>query len=509
MPTRRLAVLAVLLGLALTLPLAAPVAAEAADQSATDDRRVLQRYAADTWRSFELLLDPGTGLPSDNVSAAGERSRYTSPTNVGAYLWSTLAARDAGIIGGAEARRRIAATLASVAKLERHQPSGMFYNWYDPATGTKLTTWPVNGDPVYPFLSSVDNGWMAAALLMVSNAVPELRAQARALLAPMDFGYYYDPAAGLLRGGFWVDPPGGQCTTPGNYRDETPLVLYTCHHYGSLNTEPRIASYLGIAFGQVPATHYFKMARTFPPTCDWGWQEQLPSGVTRTYLGVEVFEGHYRYRGMDIVPSWGGSMFEALMVPLLVPEARWGPRSWGVNHPLYVRAQIEHGLEEARYGYWGFSPSNNPSGGYREYGVDAIGMNADGYASNNDNTWVDDGFGDCRPAQPPPPPEAYTNGVVTPHASFLALPYASRAALDNLARLRRDFDAYGEGGFYDAVNVDNGQVSRYWLALDQGMIMAALGNELTGDRLQRHLTRGAVERAVRPLLAMEEFTAGG
>jgi hypothetical protein len=171
---------------------------------------------------------------------------------------------------------------------------------------------------------------MAAALLMVGNAVPELRGQARDPLAPMDFGSYYDPAAGLLRGGFWVDPPGGQCTIPGNYRDPaSPPVLYTCHHYGSLNTEPRIASYLGIAFGQVPASHYFRMARTFPPTCDWGWQEQQPAGVTRTYLGVEVFEGHYRYRGMQLVPSWGGSMFEALMVPLLVPEARWGPRSWG------------------------------------------------------------------------------------------------------------------------------------------------------------------------------------
>jgi hypothetical protein len=162
---------------------------------------------------------------------------------------------------------------------------------------------------------------------------------------------------------------------------------------------------------------------------------------------------------MEIVPSWGGSMFEALMVPLLVPEARWGPRSWGVNHPLYVRVQVEHGLKEAGYGYWGFSPSNNPSGGYCEYGVDAIGLNPDGYASNNDNTLVDYGFGDCRPAQPLPPPEAYTNGVVTPHASFLALPYARRAALDNLDRLRRDFDLYGEGGFFDAVNVDSGQVS--------------------------------------------------
>jgi hypothetical protein len=502
MPTRRLAAVACL---AAALALAAPTAAAAAPAGGAD-RRVLEGYAADTWRSFQLLLDPATALPSDNVSAAGERSRYTSPTNIGAYLWSTLGARDLGLIGPAAARARIAATLDSLARLERHGPSGMFYNWYDPTTLTKLTIWPVDGGPVYPFLSSVDNGWLASALLMVSNAVPQLRSRARSLLAPMDFGYYYDPAAGLLRGGFWIDPPGGQCTTPGNYRGG-PEVLYTCHHYGALNTEPRIASYLGIAFGQVPATHYFTMSRTFPPTCDWGWQEQLPTGATRSYLGVEVFEGHYRYRGMDIVPSWGGSMFEALMVPLLVPEARWGPRSWGVNHPLYVRAQIEHGLREAGYGYWGFSPSNNPSGGYREYGVDAIGLNAEGYASNNDNTLVDHGFADCRPAQPDPSPAAYTNGVVTPHASFLALPFARRAALDNLAELRHDFAVYGEGGFFDAVNVDSGQVSRYWLALDQGMVMAALANELTGDRLQGYLAR-SVERAVRPLLAMEEFSAG-
>jgi hypothetical protein len=129
------------------------------------------------------------------------------------------AARDSGIIGPAEARRRIAATLAAVAGLERHRPSGMFYNWYDPATGAKLTTWPVDGNPVDPFLSSVDNGWMAAALQMVANAVPQLRSEARALLEPMDFGHYLDPAANLLRGGFWVDPPApGTCTAPGNYR---------------------------------------------------------------------------------------------------------------------------------------------------------------------------------------------------------------------------------------------------------------------------------------------------
>ena len=56
----------------------------------------LDRYAADTWRSFEMMVPPRTGLPSDNVSAAGVRSRFTSPTNIGAYLWSTIAARDLG-----------------------------------------------------------------------------------------------------------------------------------------------------------------------------------------------------------------------------------------------------------------------------------------------------------------------------------------------------------------------------------------------------------------------------
>jgi hypothetical protein len=199
-------------------------------------------------------------------------------------------------------------------------------------------------------------------------------------------------------------------------------------------------------------------------------------------------------------------MFEALMVPLFVPEEEWGPRSWGINHPLYVQAQIEHGLEEADYGYWGFSPSNNPAGGYREYGVDPIGLEPNGYASDQERTYVDYGFAGCRPGAPLP--TDYGHGVVTPHASFLALPYAPEEALRNLANLREDFDAYGWGGFYDAIDVVSGQVSRYYLALDQGMIMAAIGNELRNDRVRHYFSHGEIAQAIRPLLAMEEFTAG-
>src|SRR5688500_19472756 len=70
------------------------------------------------------------------------------------------------------------------------------------------------------------------------------------------------------------------------------------------------------------------------------------------------------------------------MPPLVVPEEDWGPQSWAVTHPLYVESQMEFGLDEAGYGYWGFSPSSDPAGGYREYGVDYIGREPNGYAAD-------------------------------------------------------------------------------------------------------------------------------
>ncbi|MEU2614244.1 glucoamylase family protein [Micromonospora sp. NPDC007271] len=496
-------------GLVVAAAPAATAAPSPAPSSTAARNGVLQQYVADTWRSFAAMVDPATGLVADNIGGdldPGDRSAYTSPTNIGAYLWSTVVARDTRLIQAGEARARIAQTLAALAKLEIHEPSGMYYNWYDPSTGAKLTTWPADGSTVHPFLSSVDNGWLATALTIVKDQVPELAAPADALLRRMDFGYYYNPAERQIRGGFWVESPPG-CSVPGNYRGG-PDVWYTCHHYGAFNTEPRIASYLGIAAGQIPPEHYFGMFRTFPAEgCDWSWSEQRAVGEWRTYLGVRVFEGAYRYRGMQLVPTWGGSMFEALMVPLFVPEEQWGRDSWAINHPTYVRAQIEHGLREAGYGYWGFSPSNNPAGGYREYGVDPIGMDAAGYTSDQERTTVDDGYGECRPAQPPP--TAYGQGVVTPHASFLALRYAPDEALRNLTNLRRDFDAYGPGGFYDAVNVTSGQVSKRYLALDQGMVMAALGNALAHDMLRQPFSEGAMKQRLAPLMRMERFSLPG
>ena len=460
------------------------------------------------------MTDETTGLTADNVEGPVTdpvRSGYTSPTNIGGYLWSTVVARELGLIRRRECRRRLRQTLDSLAGLRHHRPSGMFYNWYDEATGEVLTRWPGSGDRVDPFLSSVDNGWLAAGLMVVRSAEPAVADEAARLLRRMDFGAFYDPepadhgdlGAGLLRGGFWdAEPPGA--AVPGVVPGTDDAVWFTPNYYDTTVSETRIASYIAIARGQVPPEHYFATWRVLP--LDRDWQEQQPVGRTRRYAGIDVFEGAYTYRGMRVVPGWGGSMFEALMPDVFVPEARWAPRSWGVNHPLTVRAHREHGLEEAGYGYWGFSPASEPGGGYREYGVDAIGMNPAGYFSDAERTDVDRGFGTVRPGTNPSP--TFGDGVVTPHASFLALQHEPRQALANLTKMERELDVYGDGGFYDAVAVGSGTVARRYLSLDQAMVMGAIGNVAGRDVVRRAFTRGAVERTIRPLIAPERFGAG-
>ncbi|MDQ3928941.1 MAG: cellobiose phosphorylase, partial [Chloroflexota bacterium] len=326
------------------------------------------------------------------------------------------------------------------------------------------------------------------------NSVPEVSRPAGVLFDSMHFGFYYRPSANRIA--FFYAPDTG----------ESPCC------YDTIVSESRIASYIGIAKGELPPKEYFGAWRTFPDSCDWSWQETKPYGYYATYYGVRVFEGAYNYAGMRVVPGWGGSMFEALLPALFVPEERWGPHSWKLNHPNTVAAQIYHGLHEAEYGYWGFSPSDNPSpananDNYRVYGVDGIGMNPDGYPSNNDNTYIDHGFAGCRPGKADPPPPTYTNGVVTPHASFLALSWAPLESLRNLANLRRDFDIYGHWGFRDAVNVDTGQVDRHYLSLDQGIIMAAIGNAIGQDFLRKAWATPQFRRRLQPVIQVERFNS--
>ncbi|MEJ7689933.1 MAG: hypothetical protein WKF76_05585 [Nocardioidaceae bacterium] len=98
-------------------------------------------------------------------------------------------------------------------------------------------------------------------------------------------------------------------------------------------------------------------------------------------------------------------------------------------------------MKEAGYGYWGFSPASDPFANYREYGVDALGLNPEGYFSDRERTNYDVGFGECRQATNPNPD--YGDGVVTPHAAFLAMMHEPARAYANLSRIETELGAYG------------------------------------------------------------------
>ena len=493
---------------------AAPAYLSASTPAAAQSARV-HTWATDTWRSLVAMTDPKTGLPADNIPeslAAGDRSGYTSPTNIGGYLWSAIVARDLGIISKGECTKRLLQTLNTLNRMEHHEPSGMYYNWYDEASGDKITTWPTDGNRVYPFCSSVDNGWLGAALKVVMSADKGAAPIAKRLFSRMRWDMYYDTNAarkpGLIYGGFYPGtPPNTTDFAQGNTIGVGPDVWYTKnHHYDTTVSETRITSYLGIITGQIPQSQYFAMWRTFPGDCGWNWQEMQPVGQDRKYFGVDVFEGAYTYRGMHIVPGWGGSMFEELMPDMFVPESSWAPRSWGLNHPLHVRAQREHGLIEADYGVWGFSPSSNPAGGYREYGVDVLGLKPDGYFSDQENTDVKLAYDGCRDALNPNP--TFGDGVVTPHASFLAMMHEPAQAFANLSKIQDELKAYGTGGFFDAVAARSGTIARRYLSLDQAMVMGAIGNVMADNVIRRAFSTADVERTLRPVIGVEEFGAG-
>ena len=308
----------------------------------------------------------------------------------------------------------------------------------------------------------------------------------------MDFGFYYRPDANQMLFHYVPDTGGAPCC------------------YNTIVSESRIAAYIGIAKGEVPGAGPLRPLPRVPGRhlrleLDRDASRRLHAHLLR-HLGLRRLAGLQRHAGHAELGRQHVRGADAGAVPA---RGALGPGELGRQPPAHRRAQIHHGLVEAGYGYWGFSPANIPEGGYATYGVDGIGSDPGGYPSNDDATLVDHGWPGCpdRPALPDPPASAYTNGVVTPHAAFLALRYAPRETMANLARLERDFDIYTRWGFRDSVNVDTGVVSDSYLSLDQGMIMAAIGNALGHDLLRRAFSTHDVERELRPVMGVEEFNA--
>ncbi len=131
-----------------------------------EDARALRSIARRTWRFFETFVSAEDHmLPPDNFQEDPNPvvAHRTSPTNLGLYLLSVVAARDFGWLGLLDGVDRLDATLTSMNALERFR--GHFYNWY--ATQDLRTLEP-------KYVSSVDSGNLAGHLIALASACREM-----------------------------------------------------------------------------------------------------------------------------------------------------------------------------------------------------------------------------------------------------------------------------------------------------------------------------------------------
>lgn len=420
-----------------------------------DDREFLMTIARDTWKFFDQVVDREHQLPLDTIQLGetepiavdGWVGDYTNVTNIGVYLMCLVSAADLGFITPEEATSRIQKTFDTIERLEHHE-SGFLYNYYDTTTLEKTSY----------FVSFVDSGWLDAGIYVAKNAFPELAGQAARLLNGHSFKFFYDEVEQQMTHGYFA-----HLNVPSDY------------HYGTLYTETRAASYIAIGRGEVPIEHWFRLMRTFPE--EYAWQTQIPMNRTaRTSLGFTYFGGYYEWNGIKFVPSWGGSMFEAVMPTLILDEVKFSPESLGLNDKRHVDIHIAYTLEKLKYPVWGMSPSSVPEGGYSEYGVQVLGS------------------------------KGYKSGVVTPHAAVLGLEFAPEATVKNLRELVGRYPSlYGEYGFYDAVTVASGKVAKKYLALDQAMILITINNYLNNGAIRKRFHADPINQTVLPLLTEEKL----
>jgi cyclic beta-1,2-glucan synthetase len=142
-----------------------PLATRPPEQLSADERQRIMVAARRSWRFFTTFVTAeDNALPPDNFQEDPRPvvAHRTSPTNIGVYLLSAVAARDLGFIGTLDALDRLGATLTTTTALEQYR--GHLYNWYDTRTLKPL-------EPRY--VSTVDSGNLAGHLSVLAVAARE------------------------------------------------------------------------------------------------------------------------------------------------------------------------------------------------------------------------------------------------------------------------------------------------------------------------------------------------
>ena len=228
---------------------------------------------------------------------------------------------------------------------------------------------------------------------------------------------------------------------------ETDQILYDL-----MASEARLSSFIAIALGQVPVSHWHALGRTM------------------TRIGRRV-----------TLLSWSGTMFEYLMPWLFLRTYR--NTVWDSTYRAVVRRQIAYahqrgvpfGISES--GYYAFDYRMNYQ--YRAFGVPGLGFKRG----------------------------LEQDLVVAPYATILALPFNMHQGLEDLRKLE-ELGARGTYGYFEAIDFTSERlpreqasvVIRSFMAHHQGMSLLALANLLTPQKIYERFHRDRRVQAAELLL---------
>ncbi len=271
--------------------------------------------------------------------------------------------------------------------------------------------------------------------VLLAERLAGIANRARSLFDEMDFGFLFDPGCRLFSIGYRADE--GRLDPS---------------FYDLLASEARLASYIAIAKGEVPPSHWFQLGRVLTP--------------------VE--------KGAALI-SWSGSMFEYLMPSLVMNTPRGSLLDQTCR--LVIERQISYGKENGVP--WGISESAYNTRDlsfayqYLAFGIPGLGLKR--------------GLG--------------LDLVIAPYATLLAAMYAPASAARNLRCLEKA-GARGPYGFYEALDFTSDRlpegteaaVIKAYMAHHQGMSLLALDNAIHKGIMRHRFHREPMIHAAELLL---------
>ena len=250
---------------------------------------------------------------------------------------------------GGRASPRSTRTLDTLDRLETHE--GFFFNYYDTTSLERTSN----------FISFVDSSWLTAGLMVARAAFPALAAPHRPLIEPHGLPLLLRPSSALHVARLLRPPPRALA-----------LPLRRA-------STPRRASgaLLAIGKGDVPERALVPHGRApIRPTAAWQNEPPIGARARRRSAARTVRGGYYEWEGVRYVPSWGGSMFEALDADA---RARRGSASRRrASAPTTSRTRPSSAATRSRRsatrsGACRRAPCRRGDG-YREYGVRVLGI---------------------------------------------------------------------------------------------------------------------------------------